>query len=935
MTDLIKILLGAALVCPVNVMAQEDAPSDSLQEDKIPVAFSEKPASDVMGGIRVLDYKELTKKNYNTYSLDNMPGYINGFNGTLWANESYLVLVDGVPREASDVMPTEIDKITFLKSAAAVALYGSQGAKGVILITTKKGGVGPLRINGRANVGLNAAKRYPKYLGSAQYMTLYNEARVNDGLDPLYSDEDIYNYGSGINPYRYPNVDFYSDDYIRKTYWEENGNIDIEGGSDKARFFANIDYEHYGTVFKFGQAKKNYSQRLSFRGNIDLNISDWVSATIHSNVIFYNSHGTNNSDFWSAASTLRPNRVSPLIPISYVDQNNADALTMLANSSNIIDGKYFLGGTQLDQSNAIADIYSAGKGKYTSRQFQFDTDLRFDFGKWVKGLTFQTNFGIDYRTSYNTSYNYSYATYEPTWANYNGEDVIISLTKYNNDKTTGVENISGSYNKQTIMWSGQFDYVHDFGLDHHFNAKLLAWGYQQQWAGSYHRTSNANLGLELGYNYKNRYFAQFDAAEVWSAKLAPGRRDAFSPSLTLGWKIKNEPWMQNAKNVDDLTVSVSLSNLHEDIDVSNYYLYAEVYNQSDGAWWGWKDGVAAHSTQSKRGGNRDLTFVRRNEISATVNGSFFDHLLEVDASFWNTFYDGGIITSGTSYPSYFSLYWPSSSFIPYINYNRDRRTGFDVGVKLNKTFGDVELSLGANYMYYTTRACKRDEVYTYSYQNREGRPIDAIFGLKAIGFYQDQDDVDNSPKSQFSDVQPGDIKYEDVNGDNVIDSNDEVYLGKGGWWGSPSSLGLNFTAKYKGFTLFALVTGGWGAKGVKNSTYYWVYGDRKYSEEVLNRWTPETAETATYPRLTTLSSDNNFRTSTFWMYSTDRMDLQKVQLTYDFPKKLFRRTLVKGLQVYLSGNSLLTISGHRKLMETNIGSAPQYRNYNLGVYVNL
>lgn len=931
----IKIFFGVVLACAHSALANAQTENDSIWPEEVPVAFKSVNKSDLLGGVSVLDYEALTKKNYNTYSLDNMQAYINGFNGSPWASGSYLVLVDGVPRDASNVLPTEIDKITFLKSAAAVALYGSRAAKGAILITTKKGDMGDLRVNARANYGIGVAKRYPKYLGSAEYMTLYNEARVNDGLEPLYSAEEIYNYGSGLNPYRYPDVDFYSSDYIRKYYTQANGNIDITGGGKMARFYANINYNRTGDVFKFGEAKDNYTDRLAFRGNIDLNINDWISAYIHSNVSFYNSKGPNAGSYWSAASTLRPNRVAPLIPISYLDQSNLEAQNFIANSSNIIDGKYFLAGTQIDQTNIFSDFYAAGKSTYTSRQFQFDAGVNLNLDRFVKGLSFQTQFAVDYATSYTTYYSNTYATYSPVWVNFNGQDVIASLTKYNNDKKSGVQNVSGSYNQQTILFSAQFNYQRTIADTHNLSAMLIANGYQQTTSGEYHRTSNANLGIELAYNYAGRYYAQFDGAIVHSAKLAPGHRQAFSPSLTLGWKMKEEPWLKNCEAIDELTLSASISELNTDLDIDDYYMYSPNYNQSDGAWWGWADGVSLQSTQSRRGGNSDLTFVKRKEVSASLRGSFFKRLLEVDASYFYNVMDGGIISPSTIYPSYFMTYWPESSFIPYINYNKDRRSGFDLGIKLNKTLGKVDLSLGLNGTYYSTEAQKRDENYENAYQNRTGRPLDALFGLVSDGFYESEEDIANSPKSQFGEVKPGDIKYVDQNGDNIIDSKDEVYLGRGGWYGSPFALGVNFTAKWKGFTFFALCTGGFGAKAFKSSSYYWVYGDRKYSEIVRNRWTAETAETATYPRLTTQAGDNNFRNSDFWLYKTDRFDLEKIQITYDLPKSLFKNTLVRGVQIYANGCSLLTISGERELMETNIDSAPQYRNFNLGVYVNL
>ena len=934
----IKIFFGAMLACSPCVMAHAQAENDSVESEKVPVAFKNIDKEDLLGGVSVLDYEELTKKNFNTYSLDNMQAYINGFNGNSpWASGSYLVLVDGVPREATTVLPTDIDKITFLKSGAAVALYGSTAAKGAILITTKKGKEGPLRINGRVNYGVNTAKRYPKYLGSAEYMTLYNEARVNDGLDPLYSAQDIYNYGSGLNPYRYPNVDFYSSDYIKKAYSGVNANVDITGGGKNARFYANINYYRNSDVFKFGEGKKNYTDQLSFRGNVDLDINDWISAYVHSQVTFYSGKGTMGADYWGTAATLRPNRVAPLIPISYVAQNATGAQALLAASANIIDGKYFLAGTQLDQTNAFADFYAAGKNTYTARQFQFDVGLNMNLDRFVKGLSFQAQFAVDYATSYNTNYSNTYATFEPTWANYNGQDVITGLKQYNNDKHSGVQNVANSASKQTILFNAQFNYQTKLADLHNISAMVIANGYQVTTAGTYHKTSNVNLGIEAAYNYAHRYYAQFDGAVVHSAKLAPGHRTAFSPSLTLGWKMKQEPWLRDVDAIDELTISASVSELNTDVDITDYYMYSPSYTAS-GQWWGWADGISVQATESLRGGNTDLTFVKRKEVSASVHASFFDHLLEVDASYWYNIMDGGIIEPKTVYPNYLSYKvegWIQSSFIPYINYNKDRRTGFDLGLKVNKTFGEVDLSLGANMTYYTTKATRRDEKNADAYQNLTGKPLDGLWGLITDGFYKDDADIESSPTPQYGEVKPGDLKYVDQNNDGVIDIKDEVYLGKGGWYGSPYTLGINFTAKWKGFTFFALATGGFGAKAFKNSSYYWVSGDGKYSEIVRGRWTKETADTATYPRLTTQSGNHNFRNSDFWLYSTDRFDLAKIQITYDLPSSLFKNTIVRGLQVYVSGNSLLTFSGERELMEMNIGSAPQYRNFNLGVYVNL
>jgi len=935
-TTVITIIIATATANAA--MAQNDTTAiETQKDDKVQVAFKEVEEKDILGGIEVLDYKALTEKNYNTGAIDNLQGYVSGFNGNSnWATGEYLLIIDGVPRDAGSVLATEIEKVTFLKSAAAVTLYGSRAAKGAILITTKKGQIGSLRINARANVGLNTAVSYPKYLSSAEYMTLYNEARVNDGMEPLYSDEQIYNSSTGNNPYRYPNVDFYSKDYIRNHYWNGNANIDIQGGGKFAKYYVNLNYNRANDVFKQGEAKDNYSDRLAFRGNVDITINDWISAFVHSNVMFYNSRGANSShgSYWEAAATMRPNRVSPYIPLSYTTTADESSQTMVNNSMFLVEGQYFLGGTQIDQGNVFADYFAAGNSKYSSRMFQGDVGIKLNFDKFVKGLSFQTQFAMDYNTAYTTYYSNTYAVYEPTWASYNGQDVIVSLTKYNLDKKSGVQNIGGSYNQQTLMLNAQLNYDRHFGKDHHFSAMLLGHGWQRSQAGEYHHTTNLNLGLELAYDFADTYFIQADAALAHSAKLAKGHRVGFSPSLTLGWKMKNTLF-KDVKAIDYLTLSGSLSKLCTDIDIDGYYLYTSNYTQANGAWWGWRDGVATTSTQSKRGDNEDLTYIKRKEFALTLKGGFLNRMIEFNTSFFYDIFDGGVIVATTQYPDYLILGYPESSFLPYINYNKDRRSGFDFGVKFNKEIGKVGLSLGVNGTYYTTKALKRDENYADEYQNREGRPLDAIFGLVSDGFYESEEDIANSPTNLLGDVKPGDIKYVDQNSDGVIDSKDEVYLGKGGWYGSPFTLGINLTAKWNNFTFFALMTGNYGAKTLKSSSYYWVYGDGKYSEVVRDRWTTATAKTATYPRLTTLSGDNNFRTSDFWLCSANRFDLAKVQLTYDFPKQLFRGKVVRGLQVYLSGSNLLTVAKERKFLQMSVGSAPQYRNFNLGAIVNL
>ena len=984
-TNIFLFAMLAASPMTANAQTADDADS-IVAKKKVHVAFRDKDADQLLGGISYVDMEELSKKDYTMSSLEDMNALVGGWNGSyLWgqeANVTYikgnkydlldtndndylpLVIIDGVKRPSNNVLPSEIEQITFLKGAQAVVLYGAKGAKGAILITTKRGKVDGLQIQANANTGFHVAKEFPEYLGSAEYMTLYNEACLNDQLatGAKYSQQDIYNHASGLNPYRYPNVNYYSDEYIRKMYNRSEGTLEIQGGGQRAHFYTNINYYRFEDLINFGNAKDNYTDRFSVRGNVDLVVNKVITGFANASATFYNAH-QNKGNFWSEASSMRPNfpeNAAPLIDIAYVDPNATKALATLGKSLNLLDGRFFPGGTKATQTNAIADCYFGGKTQAVSRQFQFDAGFVYDMNKFVQGLSFKTLFSIDYAANYSLSYNNKYAVFIPTWSNYNSQDAIVALTQQNDEVVTGNMTMSDTKYRQTISWNGHFDYEHTFAGKHHVTGLLLANMYTTTASGQYHRYANANLGLQAGYDYMGRYFAEVGLAGVHSARLPEGNREAISHSFTLGWNIAKEKFMEGSF-VDDLLLSASYSNLNEDIDIymgdNNFYLYEASWDITGGSF-AWNEGVTTDRTFSKAGANPALDFIHRKEFSVSLRGSFFNKLIRTELTYFNTDMDGFLIQNPTTFPSYLSGGLSSSSFKPAINNNIQNRKGLDFSITAHKKFGKVDAQLGVVGTYLTTEWKKYDEILddTAPWRNsnkelsHEGRALDAISGYNCLGFYT-LDDFDVSttsdgktkytlkaglPKSTLSGnnyLQPGDLKYEDVNGDGKIDNKDQVELGKSGTYGAPLTLGLNLTLKYKNWTLFMVGNGQFGAKGMKNNSYYFMSGDAKYSVNARGRWTPETAATATHPRLTTMATANG-EASTFWLYSTDRFNLRKIQLTYDFPQEMMGK-VVKALSVYVNGNDLLTISGERKLMETSVGYAPQTRFYNLGVKVTL
>jgi len=985
-------LFAMFAVSPLAINAQTADDADStVVKKKVHVAFRDIDADHLLGGVSYVDMEELSKKDYTMSSLEDMYALVGGWNGNnLWGMDNErldnndntnmpLVIIDGVKRPSNNVLPSEIEQITFLKGAQAVILYGSKAAKGAILITTKRGKVDGLQIVANANTGWHFAKEFPEYLGSAEYMTLFNEATYNDAIGQgnaaslklPYSQQDIYNHAIGANPYRYPNVNYYSDEYIRKAYNRSEGTLEIQGGGSRAHFYTNINYYRSEDLINFGPAKDNYTDRFSVRGNVDLVVNKVITGWANVSATYYNEY-KNKGNFWSDAASMRPNfpqGAAPLIPIDMIDPNASKALATLGKSLNLVDGKWFPGGgTDNAQTNAIADCYFGGETQAVSRQFQFDAGINYDMNKFVKGLTFKTLFSIDYAANYSLSYNNTYSLFFPTWSNYNAKDVIVDLKQPKDEVVTGTMTMSDTKYRQTISWNGHFDYDHTFANKHHVTGMLLANMYTTTASGEYHRYANANLGLQAGYDYMSRYFADVSLAGVHSARLPKGNREALSYSFSLGWNLAKEKFMQGSF-VNDLMLSASYSNLNDDADVYYQSKYFYIYDAtwSDGGQsFAWSEGAnSAPSTYSSVGSNPALDYIHRKELSFSLRGSFFDKLISTELTYFNTDMDGYIIQNPTQYPSHLKNGLNGSKFSSAINYNVANRKGLDFSITAKKQFGQVHAQLGLVGTYLTTEWKKYDETADVKAPWRnssgelihEGNNLDVLEGYRCLGFYTIDDFnvvTDDKGKTTYKlkegkyslggTVMPGDLKYEDINGDGTIDKKDQVVLGKSGTYGSPWTIGLNFTLKYKNWTLFVLGNGQFGAYAMKNGSYYYMSGTNKYSVNVRDHiqytYTDDgiisgfVNPNATHPRLTQANSPANGAASTYWMYSTDRFNLRKVQLTYDFPQEMMGK-VVKALSIYVNGNDLLTIAKERKLMETSVGYAPQTRFYNLGVKVTL
>jgi hypothetical protein len=567
-------------------------------------------------------------------------------------------------------------------------------------------------------------------------------------------------------------------------------------------------------------------------------------------------------------------------------------------------------------------MFLAGYTQNIRRTARFSTGVDIDLENIVEGLKFKTFLSLDVFNAFVQSVENSYAVYTPVWTSYATGDSISSLTRVGADVNTGVQNLSdGGYYRRFGTYA-TLDYARTFNDVHRITGTMLAYFDLLNSNGVVVDPKNSHLGLRLTYDFNRKYMIDFSSALVNGFKLEKGSKGGFSPSLGLAWIISEEDFLSGNSAINYLKLRASAGIINYEWSGTNYRLYESTFGTSSS--FSWLDGTRSRpSTVISRSANPDLTFEKMKTINIGFEGYFFNNLLYLDANLFTTRNSGMVIRR--------SIYAPYvGPFYPWENYNENGYTGGELGLVLSRSVGDFTIDIGANTLYSTSKIIKRDELWLEDYQYREGLPVDVIFGLEAIGFFADANDIATSPAQMFGTVKPGDLKYKDQNGDNIIDESDEIEIGN---YQDRFAYGVFITLKYKDLSLFALGNGRNGSQTYYSGSYFWAQSTNKYSEEVLNRWTPATASTATYPRLTSGSSPNNFQGSTFWMYDDNYFTLDRVQLNFDVPYSLARKLASKSLTFYLRGENLARFSQDKEKRQIRIGTEPLYRNYALGVRI--
>ena len=839
--------------------------------------------------------------------------YVRGLQ-TLNSNSTPLILIDGIERPITSVAAEEVESVSILKDAAATALYGYKGINGAVLITTKRGETNTRKVKFTYDHMFNQLVNKPKFVDGYTYGLAINEARVADGLTPQYNDNELAALKSGQYPDVYPSVNWV-DQVFKNTASTNNFNVEFSGGQGRLRYLAMLDLISDKGFINGSEVNEGYSTQDKYvRGNMRLNLDIDLTPTTDMRVnllgmLMEDNRPGSNINPWDMVYTI-PSAAFPVM----------DSQRYFAGSANTA-----WPGTK----NPVGQTRAAAYYKNHNRLLFADVTLKQDLSAWLEGLGAYVRVAYDNVVNMyeNHSKTYVYHVNTPTWAA-GASEPTIKTTTAGSDSAMGSGSGANSYNRRAHIDAGL---TYDFTVGESAFKTQLKYDYDYQDANGTNQTIyRQNAGVWGHYNYAGKFLADLSLMANGSSRLAPGTKWAFSPTLSLGWVISNMDSVAGYASVNFLKLRASAGILNADYlpGGSTWDYYVQQYTTGSGS----------YPFNSSYGTDFGRTYLGR---LATQNPSHERALktnLGVDARLWD-----GLTVTLDGYWQRRSNIWVSAAgkytavigqTAPYENAGIVDSYGFELGLNYNVKLGDVILDYGGNFNLNRNKIVEMlEEPRMYPNLVQTGDRVGQLYGLKAIGFFKDAADIAASPAQTFSTVRPGDIKYEDVNKDGIIDANDTVAIGDGA---STPEIFYNFHLGFdwKGLGFYALFQGAASYYGILNtkSMYYPLVGDTTISQYYYdNRWTTSN-QNAKFPALSSQSNDNNYQNNTVFLQDRSFLKLRNVELYYNFPAGLLERThFIQGVKLYVSGNDLFSFDKMAVDDPEAYGTAQLFRSLVAGV----
>lgn len=847
------------------------------------------------------------------YADVNPTFYIRGLQ-TLNGKNSPLVMIDGIQRDIVSITPEEVESVIVLKDAAAVALYGYKGINGAINIVTKRGKYNSRSVKVTYDHLFTSLADKPKFVDAYTYGLAVNEARINDGLTGRYSNQELNALRNGTMPYLYPNVNWV-DETFRDNAMTDKYNIEFRGGGEKFRYYTMLDLISNKGFVKEPGANEGYSTQDKYvkgnlRMNMDINLTKTTDLQVNLlGVLQETSRPGAQTDLWDLVYTV-PSAAFPI-----------------RDKNGVWGGSDTWAGTQ----NPVAQSAGAAYYKNHTRSLFADMKLTQDLSGLTKGLNAFVRISYDNIANIyeDHSKEYVYSVNAPTWADGTSEPTVKSEI-YGKDSEMKTEAKTNEFDR-LLHFDVGFNYQRTFG-DHSIYSQLK-WDYENNDPNGINNTVNRqNITWWSHYGYMNRYFVDLALVESGSSRLAPGTKWAFSPTLSAAWVISKEKFMENVKWVNFLKLRASagiinVDNLPGD-EVWSYY--AQQYGTSGGVYpfdSGWNSSFGR--SYLERVATTNPSHEKAYKYNVGVDAKLFG-CLDVTLDLWKEHRTNIWVTSEGKYSEIFGM------DPPYENAGVVDSKGIEVGLDYSKKLGQVEFNVGGNFSLNKNKIKEMlEEPRQYANLVQTGNPYEQLYGLEAIGFFKDEADIAASPTQNFSTVKPGDIKYRDVNGDNIIDANDEVAIGYSTTC-PEIYYSLHLGAEWKGLGFYAMFqgTGNYSAVLDTKSMYWPLINNTNISQYAYdNRWTPQN-QNAKFPRLSSQSNANNYRTSTLWLADRSFIKLRNLEVYYKLPASWLKKTrIVNAAKLYVRGIDLLSFDHIDENDPEAYGINPMTKSVALGLSV--
>lgn len=934
----------------LTVLLQED--TKALQEVVV-VGYTKQRKETMIGSVATITTKDLTQSptaNINNALAGRLPGLIvNQYAGgepgvdqselfirgkATYGNQSAIVIVDGIERDMSYLAPDEIETFTILKDASATAAYGIRGANGVIVITTKRGKAAEkATVNLKASIGINQPIGFPEYLGSADYATLYNEARLNDakmtGADisslNLFSQQAIDNFrrakGDNSDGLGY-DWDYY--DFAFKPGLQEDVSLSIRGGTDKVRYYVLANYFSQGGNYKYSNAGEYDSQtkftRYNFRSNIDIDINRYLSTRLDlgARITDRNAPGTTAGRLMTICATQPP--YLPILVEENAHPQNEEYIQQ--------NPRGMLYGDNIYRYNLLGELSRTGylneKNTYLNGSFAMNLDMEF----LTKGLKAEVMFSYDASEgrwinrkldTYKDGYREypKYATFMPI----EGSDAYMAGghytgayktgNKYDIDQTIGNGFSHNASDGRTYI-QARLDYNRLFSNRHEVTAMLLA--------NRGNRTVNNELAYHsqgitgrFAYYYNQKYLMEFNFGYNGSENFAPGKRYGFFPAGSIGWVVSEEEFMKKASWIDFLKVRASYGLVGSD-NVSSRFPYLAFYGGGSGYDFGNNFGTNVGGTSEGNLANANLTWEKARKLNVGIDFTTLNQrlALTIDA-FYEYRFD--IITDMNSdgIMGYPDIVGKDAALQ---NLGEVSNRGVDIELSWNDKIGkDFRYYIRPNLTFSRNRLEYKAEVARKnSWRKETGKRLYENFVYVFDHFVADQEEADRLNKigyQPWGQLIPGDVVYKDLDRNGVIDDEDRTAMGNPR---SPELMfGIPFGFQYKNFDFSVLLQGATKSSILLNGAA--VFDFPQFEQDKigrvkkmhLDRWTPETAATAKYPALHYGTHDNNKNgNSSLFLYDASYLRLKNVEIGYNVSPKLLRKFHVQQARIYVQGLNLLT-----------------------------